>query len=108
MLVLPSLPYTRVGAILAFSIVNAQVAYCQPHSSKIQLDTVVSNISCIMYMYSSTRNSADSTVPAEIIDYCYFIQSSSLVAVFTDDIIVQVFDAHSSLCSLVNEFEKED
>lgn len=57
------------------------------------------------------------TIPEEIINHWNFIasdyvsccnQSSSLVAVFIDDIIMQLFDVNSSLCSLVNEFEKEN
>lgn len=56
------------------------------------------------------------TIPAELVNYCHFIvsdyvsctsQSSHLLAVFTDDIIMQVFDVNSSLCVLVNESEKE-
>ena len=74
---------------------------------------------CIQYQFTSCTalEEIQRTVPAEITDHCNFItsdyipccsQSSSLVAVFTDGIIVQVFDANSSLWSLVNEFEKEN
>ena len=57
------------------------------------------------------------TIPEEIINHWNFIasdyvsccnQSSSLVAVFIDDIVMQLFDVNSSLCPLVNEFEKEN
>ena len=55
-------------------------------------------------------------VPEELVNYCSTIssdfmsctsQSPTLVVVFTTDIIMQVFNINSSLCSLVNESEKE-
>ena len=55
-------------------------------------------------------------VPEELVNYCSIIssdfmscssQSPTLVMIFTEDIIMQVFNVNSSLCSLVNENERE-
>ena len=55
-------------------------------------------------------------VPEELVNYFSTIssdfmsctsQSPTLIVVFTGDIIMQVFNINSSLCSIVNESEKE-